>query len=86
MNKKSYEAFKKIYGTTLLSLSKEELIKMIAIYRSCCIKIGETCVNESKLEIRPEKAINRIRHYLNEVDFVFYDEELLKKDLKDLIE
>ena len=84
MNQKSYEAFKKLYGATLLSLSKEELIKMIAIYRDCYIKIGETCVDESKLDIRPKTVIDRIRHYLNEVDFVFYDEELLKRDLKDL--
>lgn len=86
MNKKSYEAFKKLYGNTLLSLSKEELIKMIAIYRNCYIKIGETCVDESKLEIRPKTAIDRIRHYLNEVDFIFYDEDLLKRDLRDLAE
>lgn len=86
MNKKVYEAFKKLYGTTLLSLSKEELIKMIAIYRNCYMKIGETCVDESKLEIRPEKAVNRIRHYLNEVNFTFYDEDLLKRDLRDLAE
>ena len=84
MNQKSCEAFKKLYGATLLSLSKEELIKMIEIYRDCYIKIGETCVDESKLDIRPKTAIDRIRHYLNEVDFVFYDEELLKRDLKDL--
>lgn len=86
MNKKAYEIFKKLYGTTLLSLSKEELIKMIAIYRNCYMKIGETCVDESKLEISPEKAIDRIRHFLNEVDFTFYDEDLLKRDLRDLAE
>ena len=86
MNKKSYEVFKKLYGTTLLSLSKEELIKMIAIYRDCYIKIGETCVDESKLNIESSEAIDRIRYYLNEIDFPFYDEDLIKKDLRDLKE
>lgn len=79
---KANETFKKLYGPTLLSLSKEELIQIIAIYRSCCFKIGSTCVEESKLNIDSDKAVDKIRSYLNEVDFKFYDEDQLRKDLE----
>ena len=76
---KSIEMFKDLYGSTLLSLSKEELIQIIAIYHSCYSKIGETCVEESKCHIESNEAIERIRYYLNKVDFKFYDEEILKR-------
>lgn len=76
--------FKDLYGDTLLSFSKEELIQMIAIYKSCCSKIGETCVKESKDYIDSDIAVDRIRDYLNEVDFKFYDEEMLRKKIKNI--
>ena len=76
---KSIEMFKDLYGSTLLSLSKEELIQIIAIYHSCYSKIGETCVEESKCHIESNEAVERIRYYLNKVDFKFYDEEILKR-------
>ena len=80
---KSIEMFKDLYGSTLLSLSKEELIQMIAMYHNCYFKIGETCVEESKQHIESNEAVNKIRDYLNEVDFKFYDEEMLRKKIKD---
>ena len=82
---KSLELFKELYNSSLLSLSKEELIQMIAMYHSCCFKIGETCVEESKEHIEPDKAIDKIRGYLRSVDFKFYDIETLKEDLERVI-
>lgn len=76
---KSIEMFKDLYGSTLLSLSKEELIQMIAMYHNCYSKIGITCVEESKCNIKSDEAVDKIRNYLNEVDFKFYDEEILRK-------
>ena len=79
---KSIELFKELYESTLLSLSKEELIQIIAMYHSCYSKIGETCVEESKDNINSSAAVEKIRDYLNEVDFKFYDEEKLRRDLE----
>lgn len=79
---KANETFKKLYDPTLLSLSKEELIQIIAMYRSCCFKIGSTCIEESKLHIDSDKAVDKIRNYLDEVDFKFYDEEKIRRDLE----
>lgn len=80
---KYFEMFKDLYGSTLLSLSKEELIQIITMYHSCYSKIGETCVYESKQHIESNEAVNKIRDYLNEVDFKFYNEEMLRKKIKD---
>lgn len=74
--------FKELYNSPLLSLSKEELIKMICLYHNCCFKIGETCVEESKEHIEPDKAIDKIRNYLRSVDFKFYDIDTLKENLE----
>lgn len=71
--------FKELYGSTLLSLSKEELIEIITRYRICCFKIGETCVEESKDNIDSNATVERIRKYLKSVDFKFYDETVLKE-------
>lgn len=76
--------FKELYGDTLLSFSKEELIQMIAMYKSCCSKIGSTCVEESKYHIKSNEAVDKIRDYLNEVDFKFYDEGMLRKKIKNI--
>lgn len=73
--------FKNLYGSTLLSLSKEELLQMIAMYHNCCLKIGETCVEESKDNIDSSAAVERIRKYLDEVDFKFYDEKSLRRKI-----
>ena len=64
---KSIEMFKDLYGSTLLSLSKEELIQIIAIYHSCYSKIGETCVEESKCHIESNEAVDKIRDYLSDM-------------------
>lgn len=55
---------------------------MIAMYHSCCFKIGETCVEESKEHIGSDEAIDKIRDYLRSVDFKFYDIETLKENLE----
>ena len=74
--------FKELYNSSLLSLSKEELIQMIVMYHSCCFKIGETCVEESKEHIDSDEAIDKIRDYLRSVDFKFYDINTLKENLE----
>lgn len=74
--------FKELYNSSLLSLSKEELIQMIAMYHNCCFKIGETCVEESKEHIDSDEAIDKIRGYLRNVDFKFYDIDTLKENLE----
>lgn len=79
MNK--YQAFKDLYGSTLLLFSKEELIQMIAIYNSCYYKMGETCVEESKDHIKSSGSIDKIKDYLNEIDFKFYDEKSLRRKI-----
>ena len=78
---KANELFKELYESTLLSLSKEDLIQIIAMYHSCCSKIGETCVEESKDNIDSSAAVERIRKYLDEVDFKFYDEKSLRRKI-----
>lgn len=78
---KANETFKKLYGSTLLLLSKEDLIQMIAMYHSCYFKIGETCIEESKDNIDSNAAVERIRNYLKEVDFKFYNEESLRRKI-----
>ena len=72
---------KELYGSTLLSLSKEELIEIIARYRNCCFKIGETCVEESKYHIESSDAMDKIKDYLKNIDFKFYDEEMLRRKI-----
>lgn len=64
---KYFEMFKDLYGSTLLSLSKEELIQIIAIYYSCYSKIGEACVEESKCHIESSEAVDKIRDYLSDM-------------------
>lgn len=81
---KYFEKFKNLYSSTLLSLSKEELIQIIAIYHHCKFMVGETCVEESKCNIKSDEAVDKIRNYLNEVDFKFYDEEILRKKIKNI--
>ena len=78
---KANETFKKLYGSTLLLLSKEYLIQMIAMYHSCYFKIGETCIEESKDNIDSNAAVERIKNYLKEVDFKFYNEESLRRKI-----
>ena len=51
--------------------SKEQLIFLIDKYwNSMCI-ISEVCVDESKINISSEKAVNEIREELRSLDFPF---------------
>lgn len=77
--------FKESYNSSLILLSKEELIKIINLYYSCCFKIGETCVEESKEHIDSDEAIDKIRDYLRSVDFKFYNIDILKENLEKVI-
>lgn len=55
----------------LKACSKEQLIFLIDKYwNSMCI-ISEVCVDESKMHISSEKAINKIREELRSLDFPF---------------
>ena len=77
----SNKTFKYLYRSNLLSLSKEDLIQIIAMYHSCYFKIGETCVEESKDNIDSNVVVERIRDYLKEADFKFYNEESLRRKI-----
>ena len=55
----------------LNACSKEQLIFLIDKYWSSMCYIGEVCVNESKMHISSEKAINKIREELRSLDFPF---------------
>lgn len=50
----------------LMSLSKEQLVQIIADLHRTDNLISETCVSTSKGNIGPECAIERIRDYLYE--------------------
>lgn len=51
--------------------SKEQLIFLIDKYWNSMYNIGEICVNESKMHISSEKAVNEIREELRLLDFPF---------------
>lgn len=51
--------------------SKEQLIFLIDKYWNSMCNIGEICVNESKMHISPEKAVNKIREELGLLDLPF---------------
>lgn len=55
----------------LNACSKEQLIFLIDKYWSSMFNIGEICVDESKMHISSEKAINKIREELRSLDFPF---------------
>ena len=55
----------------LNACSKEQLIFLIDKYWNSMFKIGEICVNESKMHISSEKAINKIREELGLLEFPF---------------
>lgn len=74
--------FKDLYGDTLSLLSKDDLISIIEQYYNCCFKIGEELVSESKLHVTSREALLNIINYLNDVNFKFYDEDVLRKQIK----
>ena len=55
----------------LNACSKEQLIFLIDKYWSSMCYICEVCVNESKMHIFSEKAVNKIREELRSLDFPF---------------
>lgn len=55
----------------LNACSKEQLIFLIDNYWNGMCIISEVCVNESKMHISSEKAINKIREELWSLDFPF---------------
>lgn len=48
----------------LSELSKEQLIYLIDQMRHSLCLIGETCVEESKLHIDSDEAVDKIREYI----------------------
>lgn len=50
---------------------KEQLIFLIDKYWNRMFNIGEICVDESKMHISSEKAVNKIREELRSLDFPF---------------
>lgn len=55
---------------SLEELSKEQLIYLIWTYRHVDCMISETLVSESKMELSSEAAIDNIRGYLSETDWI----------------
>lgn len=55
----------------LNAYSKEQLIFMIGKYWNSMCNISEICVDESKIHISPEKAVNKIREELRLPDLPF---------------
>ena len=55
----------------LNACSKEQLIFLINKYWNSTCNIGEICVDESKMHISSEKAMNKIREELRSLDFPF---------------
>ena len=51
----------KAYKRTLSELSKEQLIYLIEQMSHSMFLIGEHCVEESKMHISPERAIDEIK-------------------------
>lgn len=60
----------------LNELSKEQLIYLIEqLHRSQCL-ISETCVDESKMHISSDKAVNKIRDYIYQMPSLYDATEL----------
>ena len=54
----------KKHKETLMKLSKEQLIYLIAQMEHSMFMISEVCVDESKWHITSENAVNKIRKYI----------------------
>ena len=62
---------------TLNELSKEQLIFLIEQMNKSLFLISETCVDESKLHIDSDKAVDEIRGYIYHMPSI-YDETEVK--------
>lgn len=61
----------------LIKLRNEQLVKIIDDYHRCLCAISECCVSESKLHIKSEDAIDKIREYLSKYMRFDLDDEYL---------
>ena len=55
------------FKETLYTLSREQLIHLIEQYEHSLFLIGETCVDESKSHISPERTVDKIRENIYRV-------------------
>lgn len=60
----------------LMALSKEQLIHIIENCDNSLTLIGEVCVDESKMDIPSDKAVEKIRNYLYNVPICLDEKEL----------
>ena len=61
----------------LKTLDKEQLIYLIEQFYHSSFLISEVCVDESKLHIDSDKAVDKIRNYIYDMPSM-YDEEEVK--------
>ena len=61
---------------TLNQLSKEQLIYLIEQLVHSQFLIGETCVEESKLHITSNEAVNKIREHIYNIPYISSPKEL----------
>ena len=60
----------------LMALSKEQLIHIIDKCDHSLFLIGEVCVDESKMDISSDKAVEKIRKYIYDVPRCLDEKEL----------
>ena len=60
----------------LMTLSKEQLIHIIDKCDHSLFLIGEVCVDESKMNISSDKAVEKIRKYIYDVPRSLDEKEL----------
>lgn len=60
----------------LMTLSKEQLIHIIDKCDHSLFLISEVCVDESKMDISPDKALEKIRNYIYNVPRCLDEKEL----------
>lgn len=65
------------FKETLYTLSQEHLIHLIEQYEHSLFLIGETCVDESKSHISPERAVDKIRKDIYHIPYR-YNPDVLK--------
>lgn len=64
------------YGEALNHLSKEQLIYLIEQLDYSQALIGEVCVDESKMHISSDKAVEKIRGYIYHMPSMYNVENL----------
>lgn len=61
---------------TLMALSKEQLVHIIENCDNSLTLIGEVCVDESKMDIPSDKAVEKIRSYIYRVPGIMNEKTL----------